>query len=410
METILKNGLKIITNIDKNSNVCTLSYSIKSGSFDELEHEHGIAHLVEHMLFKGTLNRDYMEINNDIEKIGGYLNAFTSYQTTNYYCVVPCKSWKDGIDVLSDMIFNHTIPENELIKEKKVVQEEIKMYSDDLSSYVTEKLIENMFNKYDNRKSIAGTIESVGNINRENIIDFINRNYFPSNITFIATGNINHQEIVDFISNYINKLDIDFVEYEKSYDKISSHALECKKIVYKKSEIEQTHLAFGLFLCGANHEDMVALKILNNILGGSSSSVLFNKIREEMGLAYTIFTTIEEISDVSILYGYAGLNKTNDVNYIVELITNEILNIKNNINESILEQTKQYLIGMLYIDLEKSLGKNLFISNKELFNMDYDFNILINKINSITIEDLFNVINKYLIKDNIIFTILKSKQ
>ena len=409
IETILENGLKIITHTDMNSNVCTLSYAVKSGSFDEMEYERGIAHLVEHMLFKGTINRDYSEINKDIESIGGYLNAFTTYQMTNFYCTVPSDCWKEGLDILSDLIFNNTIPEDELDKEKLVVQEELKMYSDDLSSFIIEKLIEQMFKHYDNRQLIAGTVQSVGEITRDDIVDFINRNYFPKNMTFIATGNVNHEDIVNFIENYIEKLNIDFIEYEKNYESFSPHNLECKKIVYKKSEIEQTHLAFGLFICGANDNDMPALKILNSILGGSSTSVLFNTIREKMGLAYTVSTSIEEMSDISLLYGYAGLNSSNDVDVVIETILNEILNIADKIDENVLERTKKYLVGMTHIELEKSSGKNLYISQRELFGLGYSFEDLIQSINSVTLKDLQNVIKRYIVKENLLFTILKSK-
>lgn len=408
-ETILKSGIKVITQKNENSNVCTLSYTVKSGSFDELEHERGIAHLVEHMLFKGTINRDYLQINQDIENVGGYLNAFTTYQMTNYYCTVPSDCWKTGLDIISDLVFNSTIPEDELVKEKLVVQEELKMYADDLSSFTIEKLMENIFENYDNRKSVGGTVESVGKINRDNIIDFISRNYFPSNMVFVATGNVNHEEIVEFIDSYINKLNIDFIEYEKTYDSFTPHDLNCKTIVYNKSEIEQTHLAFGMFICGADDIDMPALKILNSILGGSSTSILFNTIREKMGLAYTISTNIEEMNDISLLYGYAGLNSDNDINIVINKILDEILNVEEKIDEILLERVKKYITGMTYIQLEKSSEENIYISQKELFGSSYNVEDSIQAINNVTLEDLKNVINRYITKENILFTILKSK-
>lgn len=408
-ETILPNGLKIITKNDPNSNVCTLAYSIKSGSYNELEHERGIAHLVEHMLFKGTINRDYTQINAEIEGIGGYLNAFTSFENTQYYCTVPYDCWQQGLDILSDLIFNNTIPEEELKKEKLVVQEEIKMYSDDLSSFIIEKLFNDMFSNYPNRKSIAGTVESVGKITRDNIIDFINRNYFPSNITVVATGNVNHDKIVSFLEGYIDKLNIEFTEYSIEKESFIPEKFNCKKNLYQKSEIGQTHLAFGMFTCPANDIDMVSIEILNNILGGSSTSILFNTIREKMGLAYTISTSIEEISDCSVLFGYAGLNSSNDLDSVIDTITNCILTIKDNITEDILERTKKYLIGMLYLKLENSSGKNLFISNKELFNDNYNYEDTIVAINNVTINTLRNVIDRYITKENLMFSILTNK-
>lgn len=407
-KSILNNGLTIITKEDKNSKICTLGYVIKSGSYEENENERGIAHLIEHMLFKGTLNRNYKEINKEIESIGGYLNAETNYEYTKYHCTIPYDKWEIGMDVLSDMIFNHTIPEEELIKERKVVQEELKMYNDDPSSFINFKLVEKMFKNYPNRQLIGGTIESVGNITRENILDFINRNYYPENMIFIATGNVEHDKIVNFIHNYIDKLHIEFNSYQKEENEFVKYDLNNEVFKFKRQEIEQIHLSFGLFGPSYNHEDMYPLNLLITILGGNCSSILYDIIREQKGLAYTIFLDIEALKDVSIICGYAGLNAEN--NDTIHEILKQFKNIKQNINEELLESAKSYLIGMQYLRLEKTSGINSFLT-EQLIHDNYDSEeTIINKIKSVTMDDIFRVIDKYLNEKNICFMQLNKKE
>lgn len=405
-ESVLSNGIKVITHEDKNSKVCTLAYLINAGSYDEFDHERGIAHLVEHLLFKGTLNRDYSQINKDIESIGGYLNAETSFQHTRYFCTVPYDCWNTGLDVISDVVFNNTIPEDEFYKEKKVVQEELKMYNDDASSFVIDKLFQELFNEYENRRSIGGTVKSIEDITRDNVIDFITRNYYPKNITLIANGNVNHEDIVEFVEKYLEQLNIDFVEYQKEYKQFKQHDLNYQIKKFKRSEIEQTYLAFGMFGPAYNDKDIQAIEILSNILGGNSTSFLFDIIREQKGLAYTINTGIEPLSDVSIIHGYAGLNNEDKIENVIDDITNVILDIKTNITEERVENAKSYLIGMLYLQVEKTSGMNSFLTEKILYNDDCNIEDEIEKIKKVTYEDVIKVIEKYIIKENLLFVSL----
>jgi predicted Zn-dependent peptidase len=399
-KTVLDNGLTIITEENKNSKICTLAYVIKSGSYDEEENERGIAHLIEHMMFKGTTHRDYKNINKQIESVGGYLNAETSFNYTKYHCTIPCQEWKIGMDVLSDMMFNHTIPEEELVKEKKVVQEELTMYNDDPQSFISNKIIENMFKKYPNRQSIGGTTQSVGKLTRDDLISFIDRNYFLENMIVIANGNINHSEIVDFVKNYIDKLNINFTSYQKQYDKFEKYPLEGKIIKYNRQDVEQTQLAFGLFGPGYNDKDAFPLELLTIILGGNSSSILYNIIREQKGLAYSISMYTEFLEDVCMITGYAGLNKENDV---IEEILEQFNLLKDNVNEELLEDAKLYYIGMLYLQLEKTSGTNSFLT-EQLINNNYDsIETIINQVKSVKLEDVQEVIDKYFVKENICF-------
>lgn len=398
--TTLSNGLTIMSEKNETSKVCTISYLIKSGSYDEGKDETGIAHLIEHMLFKGTINRDYKSINNEIESIGGYLNAETNFLYTKYYCTIPYTEWKKGLDVLTDMIFNHTIPEEEFIKEKKVVQEELKMYNDDPQSFVCDELIKQMFTNYPNRQSIGGTVQDIEKLTRNDLIDFINRNYFPQNMIVIATGNIEHENIVSFVEDYINSLNIMFTECQKTYEQFKFENLNNKIVEFERKEIEQAHLMFGSFGPSYNSNEMLPMQLLSIILGGNSSSVLFDTIREQKGLAYSINYDIEPMDDVSIAMGYAGLNRDSNV---IDEILKIFANIESYLTEEKLKASKAYFIGMLYLRMEKTSGINNHIAENLLHNDDTTIDELVTKVNNITLQDVINVAKKYLTKDNTCF-------
>ena len=398
--TILDNGLKVITKNNPNSKICTIGYIIKSGSYHENDDERGMAHVVEHMMFKGTIHRDYKQINQDIESVGGYLNACTSFEYTKYYCTMPKDQWQVGLDVMSDLLFNHTIPEDELKKELEVIKEEIYMYEDDPSSYVFNELNRKMFKKYPNRQPIAGTVESVSKFTRDGILNFIERNYFPENMVLLAVGNINHEEIVDFVNKYIDKLNIQFNSYQIGYEPFVPHKMNCKLYKFKKRDVNQTHLQFGFFGPGYKHEDIVALDLLTTILGGNSSSILYNKIREEKGLAYTVSVGMDVLPDVSLIIGYAGLNNKSNIIPDIEQI---IFNIKDQLTEEKLEAAKRYSIGISEMALEGASDVHNYLTLKIVNDDTKTFEDDMADIEKTTLDDLKRVADKYLNKENLCY-------
>lgn len=398
--TILDNGLKVITKNNPNSKICTIGYIIKSGSYHENDNERGMAHVVEHMMFKGTIHRDYKQINQDIESVGGYLNACTSFEYTKYYCTMPKDQWQVGLDVMSDLLFNHTIPEDELKKELEVIKEEIYMYEDDPSSYVFNELNRKMFKKYPNRQPIAGTVESVSKFTRDGILNFIERNYFPENMVLLAVGNINHEEIVDFVNKYMDKLNIQFNSYQIGYEPFVPHKMNGKLYKFKKRDVNQTHLQFGFFGPGYKHEDIVALDLLTTILGGNSSSILYNKIREEKGLAYTVSVGMDVLPDVSLIIGYAGLNNKSNIIPDIEQI---IFNIKDQLTEEKLEAAKRYSIGISEMALEGTSDVHNYLTLKIVNDDTKTFEDDMADIEKTTLDDLKRVADKYLNKENLCY-------
>ena len=399
-ESKLDNGIKIITLLDNNAPAVTLAYLIKCGSFNEDKNNLGIAHFTEHMLFKGTLNRTSDKINWDIENLGGLLNAETFFNYTKYYCTVPYEYWKIGLDVLSDIIWFNTIPENEFNKEKQVILEELKMYEDDSQSKVFELLMQQL-NKNDiNRQLVGGTTQTVSKIKHKQMIDFIDQNYNPDNVVIIATGNIEHNEIVNFIDNFCK--DIDF---KKSLIKSSLFEFKINTDYVEnieKKEITQSHLCWGLFGPKPSIDEIYTLNIISTLLGGNSSSILYQIIREQMGLVYTVYTNVMNLGDTSIFYGYAGLDQKN-IKKVKDIIFKELLKLQTNlIDDDKLEFIKRYIKGTYALYQEKTSGKNDVIC--QCIINDLNYNNYIENINKVTKEDIKIFAQKYFSKDAIQFT------
>lgn len=398
----LDNGITLI--IEKiDSKLVTFGYTIKAGSYNENSDQHGMAHLVEHMMFKGTTKRKYFEINKEIESLGGYLNAYTTYNITRYHCTTPCDSWKIAAEVITDMMFNHTIPEEELEKEKKVVEEEIIMYEDSPDGYISNRMYEELFKKYNNRQSIAGKVEEIDSYTREDVLAFIEQHYFPKNMIITIVGDINEKDAEGYIESIIEKntKNINFVEYDNSIQKFAPYDLGCKTYNYKKLDINQILINFAMLIPGYNNKEINAIKILNNILGGNSTSILYNEIREKLGICYRISTGIELMNDVGVLSGFCGVNKNSKT--IIEDITKIVLNFEQYITDESIESAKKYVIGTKLMSTETTDDINDYLSVKEANNVLTTLDNDIDGLEKVTKEQVLNVCKKYFKKENLCF-------
>ena len=353
------------------------------------------------MLFKGTINRTVEQINKDIERVGGYFNACTSYTFTKYYATVPKDYWNIGADVISDLIFNHTFPEDGFKSEKEVVKEEIAMYNDDPSSFVLDKINEIMFDKYKNRQSISGTKEDIDRYTIDDLNELIETNYCANNLTVLATGNIDHEKLENFINDYIAKYKIDVEEsYITGYEEFKPYDLNSEIHKFERPDVTQTHLSFGMFGPVYDSKDIPSLKLLVNILGGNNSSLLYDNIREKKGLCYTISAYIEVLNDVSTIVGYAGLNSKSDV---INEITDIIVNLSDTLTDQMLEDSKKYLIGINDMRMETTAKIHNVITDK-IINDDFSpLEEYVNEINSVTLEEAKEVAKKYFNKKNLCF-------
>ncbi|MHB1391864.1 MAG: M16 family metallopeptidase [Clostridia bacterium] len=358
---LLINGIRVVTEEIPYVNSVSIGIWVKVGSRYENFENNGISHFIEHMLFKGTKNRSAKEIANSIDKIGGQLNAFTSKECTCFYAKVLDTHFDIALDVLADMFFNSNFDREEIDKERGVVIEEINMYEDSPEDLVHDLFSQAVWSGNPLGMSILGTEASLDNLNRERIVDYFNENYIPQNIVISVVGNFKHNEVIKKIEGYFNKA-------EQKHNSAANIILPRFEPEYtlKNKVTEQVHLCMGFNGVDIKSKAFYPMLILNNVFGGAMSSRLFQKIREDRGLAYSVFSYPSSFEDCGLFSIYAG-SKPDNLKSVAELIMEEIRAIKDTgITEEELYDSKEQLKGSYILGLESTSGRMISIGKSEL--------------------------------------------
>lgn len=387
----LKNGMKVImSKLDVYRSV-SIGFWVKTGSINEEKETNGISHFIEHMLFKGTENRSAKDIAESFDAIGGDLNAFTSKECTCFHARVLDDNLKMAIEIISDMIINSNLLEEEIDKERNVIIDEINLSDDspdDLSYDLISKVI---FDESPLSLPILGTVKSVNNINKEVIINYMNKFYTPDNIIISVAGSIDKEKTLSLLEDYIGHYNILNSVKTLKNNKFNSS----KGFIYK--DIEQIHLELSYKGLSYSDEDLFSLAALNNILGASVSSRLFQTIREEHGLTYSINSYVTQYENIGLFSIYASMYNSN-LFKVIKLIKSELDNIvKSGVTEEEVVKVKKQLKGNYILDLEGSenymnlLGKSYLF--KETINTVDEVE---KKIESITRKSVLNLIERIL--------------
>jgi predicted Zn-dependent peptidase len=395
-KTVLPNGVRVITEEIDYVRSVSVGLWVGAGSRDEREGYEGITHFIEHMFFKGTKNRTARDLAESLEAVGGQLNAFTTKEYTCYYAKVLDEDMDLAIDVLNDMFFESLFDEKEIEKEKKVVIEEIKMYEDSPDEIIHDIFSEEVWNDHPLGKPILGSEESIRNLSREKIMHFLEHHYAPDNLVIAVAGKIKHEDV-------LNKLVPVYGEFKRGGRRIlegTPKGHQVHKMI--KKDTEQMHLVLGVPGLGQDDEDMYPMHIVNNILGGGLSSRLFQGIREQRGLAYSVFSYHSTYVDSGLFAIYAGTTPSNSEE-VVETILAEILDIKNNgITANELERTKAQIKGGLYLGLESASSRMSRLGKTELtYNKIITPEEVVAKLEIVTLEDIKRVMNRLWQKDKL---------
>lgn len=274
----LDNGIRIVMeNIDYVKSA-SIGIWIKVGSNNETEETNGLSHFIEHMLFKGTKNRKSNEIAEDIDNLGGQLNAFTGKECTCFYAKVLDENVKDAVDILSDMFFNSLFDQNEIEKEISVVIEEIKMYEDSPEDIVNDKLTEIVFKNSSMAYNVLGTEKNLATFTNDKVLEYMNKNYSPENIVISIAGSFNEENFVELISKKFGHWKNEVIIANESDGEYEKNIFGINK------DLEQLHLCIGNKTIGRHDPNYYSLLILNNIFGGTISSRIFQEVREKKGL------------------------------------------------------------------------------------------------------------------------------
>lgn len=384
---VLDNGLRIVFEQVDYVNSVTTGIWVGAGSINETDENNGISHLIEHMLFKGTKKRNAADIAEEMDSMGGQLNAFTTKECTCFYTKVTSYNFETSLDVLSDMIFNSVFDEEELEKEKKVVFEEILMYDDSPEDYVHELLTKISFKGNSIAYPILGDANTVSNIKVADIKKYMENNYTSDNIVISIVGNISPEKVKAFCSEYFGQ----FKKSKAETTKDSTYRYKNNNESVHKS-IEQYHFCIGVEGYERNNENYYASNILNNIIGGSMSSRLFQNIREKSGLVYTIYSFNSSYKAAGLFGIYSAL-KEDSINEVVSRVKIELDSLKKgNITKSEFERSKSQIQGNYILSLENTSNRMTVLGRRELFyNETINPEDIVNTIKNVEYNDIVDV-------------------
>ena len=359
----------------------------KTGSRDETVRNSGISHLVEHMMFKGTEKRSAKQIAEDTDKIAGQMNAFTGKEATCYYIKTLSSNLEKAAEILLDMFLNSKFDREELKKEKLVIREEMKMIEDSPEDYVHDMICEMIFSGNPLGKSIIGTPSSLNSISRNTIRQYIADEYTRDSIVVAVAGNFDEEKICAFLEDKFAALHLS--KEHKPYEEAPYAPLFRVKV--KKTE--QAHLCMGTRGIQLSDDRYYALSVLNNIFGGSMSSRLFQNIREEKSLAYSVYSMTSSFSDMGYFNIYAGVSHEKLADAIAG-IKEELIKLEQaGVTDEELSAAKEQIKGS-YIFAQENVSGRMFSIGKNLTLLDriYTLEEVIAGIDKVTQKDINDVI------------------
>lgn len=344
----LPNGLRIIAEELPHTHSVSMGVFTKVGSRYETAQLSGVSHFLEHMFFKGTPTRNAKQISEAIEGIGGVLNAYTSYDVTCYYAKVADIHFDRAVDTISDMLTNSLFDDREIEKERRVIIEEINMSLDSPGEWVHQLLDETMWGDQPLGRDIAGTAESVGGITRDDLISFKDHHYsYPNTVVSIA-GNVSTDAMIDAWGKALHA----YRGGERHTPTASSAPMTSPRLRLMSKATEQANFCLGMPALAYDDPDRRPLQVLNSVLGGGMSSRLFQEIREERGLAYSVYSYSSEFNDTGkwVIYGGVEIGKVQDA---IEACLAELRKVRDEgITQEELQRVKEQVKGGTLIGLE----------------------------------------------------------
>lgn len=399
---VLDNGIRIIA--EKIDSIRSVSFGvwIGTGSRNEASKVNGISHFIEHMMFKGTENYTSREIAQRIENIGGQLNAFTSKESTCYYTRTLDSHLEIAMDTLSDMMLRSVFTEQEIQKERGVVIEEINMYEDSPEELVHDLFQMKVWGDNPLAAPILGTADILNNLGQKEIKEYISARYVPENVVIAVAGNFEYEDLYQKIEKYFGTW-----KKDSRKDEPEQKAIFHPGITVKRKEVEQVHMCVGVPGLALGDRFIYPLIVVNTVLGGGMSSRLFQSIREERGLAYSVYSYLSHYTDAGLLAIYAGMN-ANQLQEANKVILEEIKLMKEQkLTEDEILKTKEQLKGSYMLGLEStssrmnSLGKSELLTGKVRTPDE-----VLKELDAITKEDVDAVIDQVFDLDKVCISVV----
>jgi len=399
--TMLENGIRVITETVNHVQFMSMGFWVGVGSRYENEQQWGITHFIEHMLFKGTDKRTAEQISGAVDAVGGQLNAFTSKENTCYYIKTLTEDFPLAVDVLSDMFLNSRFDNEEIAKEREVIIEEIKMYEDTPDDQVHDLMSANLWPEHPLGRAILGTEESIAAFNHDMLKDYMKQYYTGSNIVVSVVGNISHNQVVEAIREVLGGIP----KGEPNQCMIADRAKPGVNCYYK--EIAQSQICVAMPGVAKEDDRLFPLSILNTYLGGGMSARLVKKIREEEGLAYSVYSYNGSYTDTGAFVISVGTRPEN-CQRVIDIILEELDDVRQNgITQEELDKSFSQLKGSLYMGLEtvnsrmNKLGRSMLIYDRVITPEEN-----VTDLSKVTVEDVKSLAEDMFRRENLQITVL----
>jgi len=383
---VLGNGLRLLTESMPHVRSISVGVWLTRGSRHEPEEWSGIAHFVEHMLFKGTANRSAEDIAQEIDSIGGQLDAFTAKEYASYYIKVLDEHLPRALDVLSDVVLHPAFDADDIEREKKVILEEIKMVEDTPDDLVHELFTQSFWEGHPLGRPILGSREAVEALTQEALRDYFRRAYTANNLVISAVGNLEHSRVRTLVENVFSGIAAD------GDVAIDRAPVVAPRFAVRNKDLEQSHICLGTAGYSQGHDDRYVSYVLNTLLGGSMSSRLFQNVREKRGLAYAVFSGLSAYRDAGALTIYAGC-ASEAVGEVIDLTVEELRGIKASpAPEAELRRAKDHLKGSLMLSLENTASRMSHLARQEIyFDRQFGLDETLEGVERVTAADLQRV-------------------
>lgn len=380
----LPNGIRIIGEHISHVRSVALGIWIGTGSEYEVPSNNGISHFIEHMLFKGTENRTAKQLAEGFDEIGGQVNAFTAKEMTCYYAKVLDQHFSTALDILGDMFFHSKFDKEEIEKEKKVIIEEIRMVEDTPDDWIHDLLSEASLGAHSLALPVIGNIDNVQSYTREQLLDYWNHNYHPQNVVIAAAGNLP--------ADFLEQVEQMFSKHKgdaRTQNQKTSVPKFTPQVLIKKKPTEQSHICIGYPGLAVSDPSLYSLVLLNNVLGGNMSSRLFQEIREERGLAYSVFSYHSAHKETGLFSIYAGTAPEQEAE-VVEVINQTLDEVcRNGLTSTELRKAKEQLKGSMMLGLESTNNRMSRLGRNEIMlGIHLSLDEIIDKVEGITLEEV----------------------
>ena len=358
---VLDTGLRLITETMPHVRSVTIGVWLMRGSRHEAAEHGGIAHFVEHMLFKGTDTRSAEDIAQAIDSIGGQLDAFTAKEYASYYIKVLDEHLPLAVDLLADIVMRPALVDDEIGREKKVILEEIKMVEDTHDDLVHELFTQHFWDSHPLGRPILGSKETVEAFSGETLREYFRTAYVAPNMIVSAAGNLDHANVRTLVGNAFAALPVKGEAIDQDAPTVRP------TVITRTKELEQSHICLGTNSYPQNHDDRYVSYILNSLLGGSMSSRLFQNIREKRGLAYSVFSGLSAYRDAGNMTIYAGC-AADAVEEVIDLCVEELRGLKRSaVPDAELSRAKDHLKGSLMLSLENTASRMSHLARQEIY-------------------------------------------